>query len=116
MCLFYCVFIYFFFLMIRRPPRSTRTDTLFPYTTLFRSKPARRGGSRHRRARPRRTGIAGAPTRRGLVAGPAGRRIPVHAGWPCAHGQLAPRRLTSFLTGLRAVTYLTFGSQKVIQL
>src|SRR3546814_2360048 len=27
-----------FFLMIRRPPRSTRTDTLFPYTTLFRSK------------------------------------------------------------------------------
>src|SRR3546814_15839144 len=27
----------YFFLMIRRPPRSTRTDTLFPYTTLFRS-------------------------------------------------------------------------------
>src|SRR3546814_3084160 len=27
--------------MIRRPPRSTRTDTLFPYTTLFRSDPAR---------------------------------------------------------------------------
>src|SRR3546814_618307 len=26
--------------MIRRPPRSTRTDTLFPYTTLFRSQPA----------------------------------------------------------------------------
>src|SRR3546814_8930285 len=32
-----------FFLMIRRPPRSTRTDTLFPYTTLFRSPlPAQR--------------------------------------------------------------------------
>src|SRR3546814_3555815 len=29
-----------FFLMIRRPPRSTRTDTLFPYTTLFRSQGA----------------------------------------------------------------------------
>src|SRR3546814_16528169 len=28
---------FFFFLMIRRPPRSTRTDSLFPYTTLFRS-------------------------------------------------------------------------------
>src|SRR3546814_19701110 len=28
----------FFFLMIRRPPRSTRTNTLFPYTTLFRSQ------------------------------------------------------------------------------
>src|SRR3546814_6767878 len=31
------MFLFFFFLMIRRPPRSTRTDTLFPYTTLFRS-------------------------------------------------------------------------------
>src|SRR3546814_17933995 len=31
------IFVTFFFLMIRRPPRSTRTDTLFPYTTLFRS-------------------------------------------------------------------------------
>src|SRR3546814_10432865 len=30
-------FCFFFFLMIRRPPRSTRTDTLLPYTTLFRS-------------------------------------------------------------------------------
>src|SRR3546814_3075090 len=31
--------------MIRRPPRSTRTDTLFPYTTLFRSRPRGRGRS-----------------------------------------------------------------------
>src|SRR3546814_13875084 len=31
------LWICFLFLMIRRPPRSTRTDTLFPYTTLFRS-------------------------------------------------------------------------------
>src|SRR3546814_15323733 len=31
-----------FFLMIRLPPRSTRTDTLFPYTTLFRSRPSTR--------------------------------------------------------------------------
>src|SRR3546814_19598583 len=36
----YCVVCFwcFFFLMIRRPPRSTRTDTLFPYTTRFRSE------------------------------------------------------------------------------
>src|SRR3546814_4168067 len=33
-----CLFSVFFFLMIRRPPRSTRTDTLFPDTTLFRSR------------------------------------------------------------------------------
>src|SRR3546814_21012391 len=32
-----CLCFFFFFLMIRRPPRSNRTDTLFPYTTLFRS-------------------------------------------------------------------------------
>src|SRR3546814_3896077 len=28
-------FLCFFFLMIRRPPRATRTDTLFPYTTIY---------------------------------------------------------------------------------
>src|SRR5881628_4028470 len=39
--LFIC-FVFFFFLMIRRPPRSTRQSTLFPYTTLFRS-PSRPG-------------------------------------------------------------------------
>src|SRR3546814_14197802 len=44
LCIYYfnyclCVLVSsFFFLMIRRPPRSTRTDTLFPYTTLFRSE------------------------------------------------------------------------------
>src|SRR3546814_11433972 len=32
-----CIMWFFLFLMIRRPPRSTRTDTLLPYTTLFRS-------------------------------------------------------------------------------
>src|SRR3546814_12221132 len=43
--------VLFFFLMIRRPPGSTRTDTLFPYTTLFRSvdlsKADRTHGVRH---------------------------------------------------------------------
>src|SRR3546814_8846801 len=32
-----CIYFFIFFVMLRRPPRSTRTDTLFPYTTLFRS-------------------------------------------------------------------------------
>src|SRR3546814_14037411 len=47
----FTVYIFFiFFLMIRRPPRSTRTDTLFPYTTLFRSRasPPLRYPPRHR--------------------------------------------------------------------
>src|SRR3546814_2333373 len=52
--LFYCIC---YFLMIRRPPRSTRTDTLFPYTTLFRSRRRSccgccRTGSRWRPRRP----------------------------------------------------------------
>src|SRR3546814_18307733 len=50
--------VVFFFLMIRRPPRSTRTDTLFPYTTLFRSfdedgRPAGEDGTRIAKAFPR---------------------------------------------------------------
>src|SRR3546814_18714363 len=40
--------------MIRRPPRSTRTDTLFPYTTLFRSRAGTR--SPHRRTHRHRPG------------------------------------------------------------
>src|SRR3546814_1016397 len=64
------LFLFFFFLMIRRPPRSTRTDTLFPYTTLFRSGPRLpgvRGGDDVRR---RRDGEA--PAERGgrLAAAP----------------------------------------------
>src|SRR3546814_16738295 len=40
--------------MIRRPPRSTRTDTLFPYTTLFRSRFEHRGGSENLQERAAR--------------------------------------------------------------
>src|SRR3712207_7820249 len=60
-------FIYFFFLMIRRPPRST----LFPYTTLFRSRlPRPRRLTRRRRVTP--------PTTRDsdCVGGTGGRRPP----------------------------------------
>src|SRR3546814_12555251 len=48
----------FLFLMIRRTPRSTRTDTLFPYTTLFRSRNRRQhpGGSAGQRAAGNRQG------------------------------------------------------------
>src|SRR3546814_1333847 len=71
--------MFFFFLMIRRPPRSTRTDTLFPYTTLFRSirqsrrhRHAGRYTRKHRRqlraARRQRRAWRGAPGRRLLAA------------------------------------------------
>src|SRR3546814_3014469 len=57
MILFRCLF---FFLMIRRPPRSTRTDTLFPYTTLFRSQQvASLGNARPGHREVRRAGRPG---------------------------------------------------------
>src|SRR3546814_10235020 len=60
-----------FFLMIRRPPRSTRTDTLFPYTTLFRSG----GAARARKAVSlAQGGTAGGRRRCGRGRKRAGRR------------------------------------------
>src|SRR3546814_1139445 len=44
--------------MVRRPPRSTRTDTLFPYTTLFRSRLAVTGETDQQTAEPAVDGIA----------------------------------------------------------
>src|SRR6266436_9212689 len=81
---------FFFFLMIRRPPRST----LFPYTTLFRSdraartarEPAAREGGDRLPARPgavvaaRRPARAGGRLRLQLLGPPAGRREPARGG------------------------------------
>src|SRR3546814_2194829 len=84
--------------MIRRPPRSTRTDTLFPYTTLFRSRPATRIANRFARTRQAR--------RRGRVrqsdcAG--GRRRP-HAARSEEH--------TSELQSLMRISYAVFCLKK----
>src|SRR3546814_4393982 len=48
-----------FFLMIRRPPRSTRTDTLFPYTTLCRLWGATRNGSGQKKGPQREAAVPG---------------------------------------------------------
>src|SRR3546814_11886743 len=75
--------MFFFFLMIRRPPRSTRTDTLFPYTTLFRSAGA--GGGAGGRSGGRRLP-------RPLLCGQA--RLPLsHREPACAAGARARPRL-----------------------
>src|SRR3546814_20362224 len=55
--------------MIRQPPRSTRTDTLFPYTTLFRSRPTHRAS----RCRPEPPRSWRAPSRRRRRARRSGR-------------------------------------------
>src|SRR3546814_5359240 len=62
--------------MIRRPPRSTRTDTLFPYTTLFRSEACHRGTrkpSGHRSGCHRGSGAAFLYHRLWRELGPDGR-------------------------------------------
>src|SRR3546814_13272580 len=79
----------FFFLMIRRPPRSTRTDTLFPYTTLFRSLA-------HGDLRAIRRRGAGCSRTSAYVLRPPWRtatRPPVRAGWArrgCDRGRCPP--------------------------
>src|SRR3546814_2613671 len=82
--------------MIRRPPRSTRTDTLFPYTTLFRSHAARLGD----RARL-------PPVRR--PAGPldGGRRRAAGGG-----GDLRSEEHTSELQSLMRISYAVFCLKK----
>src|SRR3546814_10525329 len=114
-----------FFLMLRRPPRSTRTDTLFPYTTLFRSVPRALGHEEHRReVRPCRQPERHAVRTRCLVRlQHAGQR---HAR-PADHGRdRLPRRVrrdalgaaarseehTSELQSLMRISYAVFCLKK----
>src|SRR3546814_1991940 len=92
--------------MIRRPPRSTRTDTLFPYTTLFRSASAQprrlsatTGGDEYRRASGRRR------TRRGN----AGRAA---AGRQNSRLQRRSEEHTSELQSLMRISYAVFCLKK----
>src|SRR3546814_14261731 len=91
----------FFFLMIRRPPRSTRTDTLFPYTTLFRS---------HRQDRSRAEG------RFGLNTEPACRAMPARGGiMTDTTKELSVTRSeehTSELQSLMRISYAVFCLKK----
>src|SRR3546814_1266917 len=82
--------------MIRRPPRSTRTDTLFPYTTLFRS-------AYYRAVRPvadRRTGDAGTDD-----GGPAGRDA-------ARRNRRRSEEHTSELQSLMRISYAVFCLKK----
>src|SRR3546814_3327053 len=73
--------------MIRRPPRSTRTDTLFPYTTLFRSAGHAGGAVRRRR---------GVPAAQGAALGPVGGDAGQGADLPAqvAHARRGPAALS----------------------
>src|SRR3546814_5643417 len=81
--------------MIRRPPRSTRTDTLFPYTTLFRS-----GGGREPAAFPQAPGHS---------------HQRAEAGFSRRHGSENPARSeehTSELQSLMRISYAVFCLKK----
>src|SRR3546814_5811787 len=91
------VFCLFFFLMIRRPPRSTRTDTLFPYTTLFRSLHVGRSPSRARHQADDRLVPARRVDRLGRVPAELCRRSEEH---------------TSELQSLMRISYAVFCLKK----
>src|SRR3546814_1139351 len=98
--------------MIRRPPRSTRTDTLFPYTTLFRSGLVRSGGQRAAAVHPGEGAPQGADRRpaprdraQGSIGGTdAGRQ----------HGRPVRRseEHTSELQSLMRISYAVFCLKK----
>src|SRR3546814_10278030 len=94
--------------MIRRPPRSTRTDTLFPYTTLFRSgRPRRRGRQGLRRGRQRGE-VAGHPDRQGDRGNLAADRR-----YPERHRQRRrSEEHTSELQSLMRISYAVFCLKK----
>src|SRR3546814_300163 len=110
-----------FFLMIRRPPRSTRTDTLFPYTTLFRSKTAcDQSGNRSletfHQALPRRQHLRPPVSQDGALKKMTCQRQPVHYVRPLCRSALdqkrrKPQKLPFVAFGcLRAYHSAAFGT------
>src|SRR3546814_4448616 len=102
--------------MIRRPPRSTRTDTLFPYTTLFRSHGAagdgRRGGVR---AVDRRGLSDHLPTADAAGRPDEGRLCPGAGGQRHGIDRISARRSeehTSELQSLMRISYAVFCLKK----
>src|SRR3546814_2370028 len=102
--------------MIRRPPRSTRTDTLFPYTTLFRSL-VRTGDAVHRvhrrKHRPTAARGTGDPVGPSADRPPCGRdpHLPHHVGDPAA-GHNRSEEHTSELQSLMRISYAVFCLKK----
>src|SRR3546814_13205883 len=100
----FCVF----FLMIRRPPGSTRTDTLFPYTTLFRSLDRIGRGRAGQRRGPLRDNLrqpGGRSTQQGQVAGRT-------RGSPARQAVSRSEEHTSELQSLMRISYAVFCLKK----
>src|SRR3546814_1126522 len=95
--------------MIRRPPRSTRTDTLFPYTTLFRSVLHGVRGDSHD-ARGRR--VAAEALGVGDVGGGVGRPVVVDLDFAVQEERLRSEEHTSELQSLMRISYAVFCLKK----
>src|SRR3546814_13794083 len=94
-----------FFLMIRRPPRSTRTDTLFPYTTLFRSgSGAMLAGAIHSLADTGNQGL--------LLLGMRRAKRPPSPDFPLGYGKERSEEHTSELQSLMRISYAVFCLKK----
>src|SRR3546814_10821831 len=93
--------------MIRRPPRSTRTDTLFPYTTLFRSSELGIPGKEYRPSLRRYY-----PDQVRRVAGCSALNLFLHTGSP---GMARSEEHTSELQSLMRISYAVFCLKKKIQ-
>src|SRR3546814_7877053 len=102
--------VVFFFLRIRRPPRSTRTDTLFPYTTLFRSRRGREEGRPRGGRGPGRRRRGGHPRRRGRGQLGDGLRRPQRK-LPGLRAQRSEEH-TSELQSLMRISYAVFCLKK----
>src|SRR3546814_16520382 len=93
--------VWLFFLLIRRPPKSTRTDTLFPYTTLF-------GSAFLFLQRPWPAPMAG-PKKK---AGPEVPR-PAAAAAGAARRRLSPASADALAVGAEALDFLSCGARRV---
>src|SRR3546814_9992975 len=113
--------VWFFFLMIRRPPRSTRTDTLFPYTTLFRSEQqfTARTAERANACQMEEGGGGVAPPDEAKSVDPVARKRPVKTAAPqpprphclCHHDRRSEEH-TSELQSLMRISYAVFCLKK----
>src|SRR3546814_12627348 len=115
----FCDSFHFFFLMIRRPPRSTRPDTLFPYTQLFRCKAI--GSSAMPdvvRLDPRASGappwqtFAAEADRRRLTAPALKAQVRLMAAWRVTNEQARSEEHTSELQSLMRTSYAVFCLKK----
>src|SRR3546814_3390699 len=110
----------FFFLMIRRPPRSKRTDTLFPYTTLFRSLLVADQGGQHDRVLPANAHVGAGEVPQHIDLGAAdGKRLAHDNGKDAHYRRIGQREQTgrseehtSELQSLMRISYAVFCLKK----